>query len=254
MHDFTLLKYCQLCSALRQGKYQTVPVRQYLERDWAGTNVAIIRHDIDRRPEKALLLAELEADHGIQATYYFRYPDTFVPPIVSVIAANHHEIGYHYEVLAKAKGDYSAAIRLFEKELNEFRRHWEIKTICSHGSVLSRYNNLDLWSRYRFSDFDILGEAYLSFQNIRYLSDTGRTWGPGNKIRDSIPSHHEEIHLHTTDDLIHWIRESSEPVLYLNIHPERWAVNSFDYVRCLTADSIRTIAKKVIRLGRNNRS
>ena len=32
-----------------------------------------------------------------------------------------HEIGYHYEVLSKANGDYEKAMKLFEQELSEFR-------------------------------------------------------------------------------------------------------------------------------------
>ena len=37
-----------------------------------------------------------------------------------------HEVGYHYEVLSKAKGDYEKAIQMFEQELNEFRKKVDV--------------------------------------------------------------------------------------------------------------------------------
>jgi len=43
-----------------------------------------------------------------------------------------HEIGYHYEVLSKANGDYETAVELFEQELSEFRKITDVKTICMH--------------------------------------------------------------------------------------------------------------------------
>ena len=49
-----------------------------------------------------------------------------------------NEVGYHYEVLSKAKGDYEKAVELFEQELKEFRKIVDVKTICMHGSLLSR--------------------------------------------------------------------------------------------------------------------
>ncbi|MDD2287196.1 MAG: hypothetical protein PHQ11_17565, partial [Paludibacter sp.] len=52
-----------------------------------------------------LTMAELEADLGIAATYYFRNPRSFDTPLTTWIRDLSHEVGYHYEVLAKAKGD-----------------------------------------------------------------------------------------------------------------------------------------------------
>ena len=38
-----------------------------------------------------------------------------------------NEVGYHYEVLSKARGDYEKAIELFENELIEFRKICDVK-------------------------------------------------------------------------------------------------------------------------------
>ena len=60
----------------------------------------------------------------------------------------------------------------------------DVKTICMHGSPLSRYDNRDLWNRYDFKDCWIVGEAYLSIKDVNYFSDTGRSWNWKNKMRD----------------------------------------------------------------------
>jgi hypothetical protein len=100
---------------------------------------------VDRKPENALKMAELEHALGVCSTYYFRHPHTFIPEIIEQVLSLGHEVGYHYEVLAKAKGDYEEAIGLFARELEEFRSLCDVRTICMHGSPLSRYDNRDLW-------------------------------------------------------------------------------------------------------------
>ena len=159
--DFTLEKYRELCKAIVKN-YEPLTVVSYLEDKPSGKTV-IMRHDVDRKPENALKMAELESELGIKSTYYFRIKDgVFVPGIVKEIAEIGHEIGYHYEVLDKAKGDYNKAIKIFKEELKTFREICDVKTICMHGNPLSKWVNKDLWKRYDFKEFGIIGEPYLS--------------------------------------------------------------------------------------------
>jgi hypothetical protein len=107
--------------------------------------LSMMRHDIDRKPENALFTARIEAGSGIRATYYFRrYGSAYRPEIMREIEGMGHEVGYHYEVLGKAKGDHERAVKMFE--LGEFRK------ICMHGNPLSKYGDLDLWEEYDFRD------------------------------------------------------------------------------------------------------
>jgi hypothetical protein len=77
----------------------------------------MMRHDIDRKPGNALSTARIEAQSGIRATYYFRrYGSAYRPGIMKEIEGTGHEVGYHYEVLGKAKGDHERAIKMFKKE------------------------------------------------------------------------------------------------------------------------------------------
>ena len=135
------------------------------------------------------------------------------PDLIRKIRNLGHEIGYHYEVLSKTKGDYTKAITLFQTELEEFRKICPVNTICMHGSPLSKYNNRDLWTRYDYHSYGISGEAFLSFEQTRddfhYLTDTGRTWSGKRSLRDvmkTTSAHDDPVSLDSTDDLIKWIR------------------------------------------------
>ncbi|MBE9594264.1 MAG: hypothetical protein IMF19_12400, partial [Proteobacteria bacterium] len=69
--DFTLAKYEELCNAIVQSGYAVVSIKDYLSLQPPG-KVIILRHDVDRKPEKALQMAEIERGFDLRATYYFR--------------------------------------------------------------------------------------------------------------------------------------------------------------------------------------
>ena len=73
--------------AKRPGLYILflLTVRAYLTMQNPPQKCIVLRHDIDRKPENALRMAELEHELGIQSTYYFRFPYTFKPDIIGKI-------------------------------------------------------------------------------------------------------------------------------------------------------------------------
>lgn len=266
LRDFTMAKYDELCRTLLKNGYLPMTVTEYLRGNSAsgistGQKRVIIRHDVDRKIQNALKMAELEHTLNIRSTYYFRYPSTFKPEIIAAIHTMGHEVGYHYETLCKTHGDYQKAIVLFKKELAAFREipgcDSSITTICMHGSPLSRYDNRDLWKRYEFKDFEILGEAYISMagKGLKYLTDTGRTWAEKHSLRDSMPGNGEiadeeedgvniiEVPVETTDDLTLLIKSSGVEKLYLAVHPERWALDERQRVLSFWSDKFRVIGK-----------
>jgi hypothetical protein len=114
--DFTLTKFRSLCTSVAQH-YPTLTLSEYFQGKYLPSHFAMMRHDIDRKPENALSTARVEAGSGIRATYYFRrYGSAFRPDIMKEIEGMGHEVRYHYEVLGKAKGDHKRAIKMFEKE------------------------------------------------------------------------------------------------------------------------------------------
>jgi hypothetical protein len=251
--DFTLDKYLELCQVIKE-KYRVCTVFEYLSEKPEG-NIAIIRHDVDRKINNSLRMAEREHSLGIRSSYYFRYPFTFRPDIITKIKDLGHEIGYHYEVLSKSNGDYAKANTLFQSELAEFRKSFSVNTICMHGSPFSKYNNRDLWNHYDYHTYGIIGEAFLSFEqenkSLHYLTDTGRTWSGKQSLRDVIrtpPDKDNHLSLDTTDDLIAWIAGGGGKKLYLTIHPERWSANKGEWLIWSCLDFGMNLGKKILRI------
>ena len=177
MRDFTLNTYIALVNKLKSAGFQFVTLEMYLTSPNLPDKFVIMRHDIDLHPKNALSIAELENKLGIKASYYFRIvKKTFKTDIIKKIANMEHEIGYHYEDLVLAKGDIKKAVDSFVKNLNKFKKVAPVKTICMHGNPFSKWDNRELWGKYSYRDFGIIGEPYfdIDFNKVFYLTDTGR--------------------------------------------------------------------------------
>ena len=200
--DFTLNTYSAILSALSSHPFQrydefcTAPAAQGI----------VLRHDVDALPQHALRFAQMQHRLGIQGTYYFRIvPASLHPEVMGKIADLGHEIGYHYEDVTLAAAAMGAdkksikeperfreqllerAIESFATNLAVLRRHADIRTICMHGSPLSKWDSRMLWSRYDYRDFGLIGEPYFDtdFTRVAYYTDTGRRWdGDKSIIRD----------------------------------------------------------------------
>lgn len=253
MRDFTLDTYEKLCSTIINSGYTIKTVQGYLQSTILPEKHVILRHDVDRQPTTALNMAKQEKELNIQATYYFRKKrDVFVPHIIKSIADLGHEIGYHYETLADARGDYQKALDIFGRELEELRKTCDVATISWHGSPLSKWNNGDLWHKYDFKDFGIIGDASLSldYNDLAYLSDTGRTWErERHNIRDVVPQS-RDYNISTTDGLIKLIQTGRIGHLCLLVHPNRWADSLPTYCQAAFYDFITNLGKAVITLVR----
>lgn len=252
--DFTLGVYRRLCEALVDAEYWVWPIVRYLEAEAYPEHFVLLRHDIDRRPGTALRIATLEYELGLRTTYYVRMvPATFRPAIIEQIAALGHEIGFHYETLGKTGGDYERAIALFREELATLRQICEVRTISMHGRSMSPYDSRDLWHRYDYREFGLLGEAYLSidYSDVAYFTDTGRTWnGRRYNVRDRAPASQYAPQLGSTDELIALIRSRIAHRLCISTHPNRWASGLLEWMGSLLADSAKNIAKRSVLLAR----
>jgi hypothetical protein len=248
IRDFTHNQLIALYTTILRSGYTIIPFDRYLTNKPISQKTVILRHDVDRSKDNALEIAKIENGLGICSSYYFRYPYTFDVDLISKISALGHEIGYHYEVLAKARGSYEKAILLFERELQEFRKTCTVKTICAHGSPLSRYDNRDLWKKYSFTRYEIIGDAQLSIDSpVSFFTDTGRSWDMQNNLRDFITHTTITPGIRTTEDLIAHIRSVSPPILYLVIHPERWTVGGFSWYLQYSVDISFNTGKGLIR-------
>lgn len=249
--DFTFKKYQKLCDTITQSGCTALRVKDYLTQ--GGDNFIIFRHDVDRKPLNALKMAVMESEHGIHATYYFRNTrEVFIPDIIKEIASLGHEIGYHYEALDKAKGNTEKAIRIFQQELEELRKIADITTICMHGDPLAPWSNRDLWKEHNFTDFGIIGEPYLSidYNEVLYLSDTGRTWAAKYSVKDVVSSNGSRK-FKTTGDIISAIKARSVSKACLVVHPNRWNDDPGAWFMELIGQNIKNVGKAGIIFYRN---
>ena len=253
--DFTLAKYEELCSAIVQSGYAVMSVKDYLSLSLSlqpREKIVILRHDVDRKPEKALKMAEIERELGIFGTYYFRSTkEVFKAKIMQEIEKMGHEVGYHYEVLDKAKGNYEKAIEIFEAELKEFRKICDVKTICMHGNPLSKWTNKDVWDKYDFNDFDIIGEPYLSidFDRVAYFTDTGRSWGAERyRVKDNVDSNlnKKNKEVKHTDDIIKMIKKEEINQILILTHPQRWSDGFVEWVKELIGQNVKNVGKAIL--------
>lgn len=196
--DFTVAMYRKLLLALKESGYAFQTFEEYSLSP--GKKIVIMRHDVDRRAQNALRLAEVESEMGIKGSYHFRsVSSSNVPEIISSIAGLGHEIAYHYEDMALAakkagktgigSGEElaSRAFESFRENLAYFRTFYTVRVISMHGSPAQRTDNRLVWKYFDYHECDIICEPYfdLDYSDVLYLTDTGRRWdGDRYNIRD----------------------------------------------------------------------
>lgn len=247
--DFTLKTYRSLLSALRRAGYTFRTFEEFLSVPADG-KVVILRHDIDKRPENALRLAQIEHASGVKASYYIRVvKGTWNEEIIEQIVALGHEMSYHYEDLTIIKGNYEKAFEHFKVHLAEIRRFYPAKTVCMHGSPLSRWDNRKLWEKYNYREAGIIGEPYfdVDYTKVLYITDTGRAWNKtGASVRDKVEGG-LELKVKNTRRLITLIGNDELPEkLIINTHPQRWFDFGWGWMNEFICQHIKNAVKKAL--------
>ena len=279
--DFTFSKYVELCEKMLNSDYELLTVEKYLTMKNKLEKFIIMRHDVDDGADLpyTLAMARKEADLGISTTYYFRVnEDVFKPEIIREIASLGHEIGYHYDVLGKADGDYERAIKLFEHELNMLRAFYDVKTIAMHGGpfvtglnaatfsdllrvckniicgkkTFVKWDSRDLWNRYDFRDYGVIGDAYLSinFNEVVYFSDSNRSWADiKHRLKDFVEGDDncKEI-IKNTDDLIRIIERGDLEKMLILVHPPNWRDEFKDWLKWFVLQKIKNAGKTYLKV------
>lgn len=250
MKDFTLQMYRRLLGCLQSAGYRFYTFEEYLTAAELPEKLIIMRHDVDRRPKLALNTARLEQQLGVRASYYFRIVKvSYDERVIGATVDLDHEVGYHYEDLTLAGGDFPEAIRRFERNLKQLRTFYPIKTICMHGSPLSRFDNRKIWEQYDYRGFGIIGEPYfdVDYSRLMYLTDTGRRWdGEGMIVRDKIESVFTQ-RFKRTDDIIEAIDSLSLPdQVMINIHPQRWIDSPLPWAIEWISQNTKNVFKKML--------
>jgi hypothetical protein len=270
--DFTIKQYTQLLKALQSQGFFFQTFEEFLTTPLEiekKEKTIILRHDVDLLPNSSLQFAKIQVEFNIKGSYFFRaVPESWDEEIIKEIASLGHEIGYHYEDIDLAnsivknqsskfreKDLYDVAINIFQKNLNKLRKLYPVKTICMHGSPRSKFDNKDIWKKYDYRDFGIIGEPYfdIDFSKVLYLTDTGRMWdGYKVSIRDKIEGHQDRwnkagLSFHLTNDIIKAAKDGCLPdKIIMTFHPQRWHDSVVPWIKELVMQSAKNQVKRVL--------
>jgi len=142
---------------------------------------------------------------------------------------------------------FQLAIVDFRLNLDKLRKFYPVKTICMHGSPFSKWDNRDLWKKYDYRDFGIIGEPYfdIDYNEVFYITDTGRMWNnESSSVRDRVESGFD-ISIRDTAHLIELIEQSLLPrKIMINIHPQRWTNHFFPWVKEFLWQNVKNLVKR----------
>jgi len=237
MKDWTFDIFVEVLKSFKNKSYQVSTFKEYVENTSSSPKQLILRHDVDRFPNQTLQMAIREAEGGFNATYYFRIiPSVFRPEIIRKVVGLGHEIGYHYEDLSICKGDIEKSIEHFKRGLEKLRKYYPVKTICMHGSPLSKWDNKTLWNHYDYREFGIIADTSfdIDYNRVFYITDNGMGWNRTSvSVRDKVETKFN-IPIENSQHLIELVKSGKLPdQVMINAHPDtffdpgfKWFLNS----------------------------
>jgi len=118
-----------------------------------------------------------------------------------------------------------------------------------HGSPLSKWDNKRIWEKYSYRESGIIAEPYfdLDFNNVFYITDTGRRWdGEKVSIRDKVISCFDNKYK-TTTSIIYAIKNDEFPsVAMFTFHPQRWGDGIMNWYSELVRQKTKNVFKRII--------
>jgi hypothetical protein len=248
--DFTLDAYKTLLQAAIKAGYKLTSYEDYILNANTGGKFFILRHDVDDLPLNSLATALLEKNLGAKGSHYFRIvKQSLHPDVIKKIAAAGHEIGYHYEDVALCRGNMNKAFDDFKEHLEIIKTYYPVKTICMHGSPMSKWDNRLLWKENSYKELGIIGEPYfdLDFNKVLYITDTGRNWNKTeSSVRDKVKTEFR-FSFSSTFDIIKALEEKKMPDhIMLNIHPQRWTNSYVLWFKELVFQNLKNVIKKIV--------
>jgi hypothetical protein len=181
--DFTLLRYKQYLSAIKQS-WDVISFDEINNNNLNGKPKALIRHDIDLSLHQSLKMAKLEHELGIKATYFIHLQNEFYN--VLEIESQHmirniitlgHDIGVHFDINAYSKKinksediDYWAS---FEKNIYEQLFNCNVKTLSFHNPTLT---NIEFNQKVDTVGGMLNTYSSVIFDHFKYISDSNGHW------------------------------------------------------------------------------
>ena len=206
-----------------------------------GVHFIVLKHDVETNVPRALKLAEIEHQYGINSTYYvqaYLLKDKNNITILKKMQDMGHEISYHYDVLDANSGDYVKAEKDFAYWIDRFEKEgFHISTICQHGNPIKKrigynsnrdfFRNSKIKSKYPDLVDIVVDYSRYAIDKYVYISDAGYMWkhitepetNDFNKDALTIP-------IGNFRKLIRYVGERKCSIV-LSTHPHRWERSKF---------------------------
>lgn len=159
----------------------------------------LLRHDVDWSPRKAVRLAEIEADHGATATYFFLVSSPFYNPMnravrgyIDRITDLGHNVGLHFSThqYFESTPDGTDGTEPPESKIVTAinRERSVLETVASESVDVVSFHNPPTWTFRRSFDEFVSSYETRFFEEIVYVADSNQRWREKPPFDGSIPS------------------------------------------------------------------
>lgn len=169
--------------------YKFMLPREYFAQNQTG-KIALLIHDADFKAGGIMTMIRVEKEYGVKSAFYPRPDqDWFMLDAIGFLQLAESwgwEVGFQYDCLSRADGNYSLAMALFENQLSYMRRSFNISTTDYHGDMYNfSINNFDLYNAETWAELG-LHELY-SLTNYSYYTDTNNILqSPAEPLKDLV--------------------------------------------------------------------
>lgn len=258
---FVYKKWDEFCKRLNNRGVYSVTASSLIESN--KNQFFVLKHDVETKPRKALVMAKIENKYDHKGTYYVQgyiLNKEKNIRILEKIQNLGHEVSYHHDVMDANNGDIVKAKVDFSRYKNIFEKNgFQVTTVCQHGNpIIQRngyYSNRDFFrNKMIHTDFPNVFDIMVNYKSkigvdYDYISDAGYSWKlvsdpENNDINDASKN---DIAIDGFVELEKWI--SINKKVLLSTHPHRWHSNRFSAkVQSVFFKSVKIIAKYIIKV------
>ena len=196
--DLTYDYYRRLLGAV-MARFQPILLKDAPERIGSGESLAVVRHDVDVSPARALAMAEIEAEADFRSTYLFlidtplyRLEDRGCRDVLAEMIAMGHDVGLHYELHADLR-ERSAGPHEVEQQIREDADR--IAQITGRPvSAVSFHRPIATFLRGQMRIGGLVN-AYAKELMEWYISDSNGNWREGEPIPQIEAKRHDLIQI-----------------------------------------------------------
>lgn len=199
--DFTAARYKEILQ-LMFSRFQCAGYNDVHR----ASGLAILRHDVDMSPQRALALAKLERDESVRATYFFQLSSRFysifekdIRGIVRDIRVMGHRIGLHFD-----PDLYADSPRLMTSKLK------------NEAGILSEVAGVDV------SVFSLHNPTLVDPQEYATTTVGGMTNATATYFREAFTYCSDSNGVWRFRPLVEVIRDPNVKNIHVLLHPEWW--------------------------------